>query len=290
MALLDVCRQPEKVQDVVFAAIPVGQRLRCAEVSPAWRAALAAPHRWAVVDLRAGVPQSRARGALLAAAQRAHGGLEELAVLKHTGEDTAPLLRIVQVSPRLRVLRVEGARYVNGACGLSVPEVRALLAAAPSICELFVDLRTEDKHIRSIVSALRGEGEFLRLRVRLFIHPEDVDWPAEHFPALLSALASHPTLRGLDISCLVANGACDAILQLAAARRLAYVALRGCNVSEPSLSALVRLVQSGVEELIVDNSLLPIPGHRPLLLPCRAASAEFVAALRDSRSLRVLQL
>lgn len=143
---------------MLFAAVPAGQRLRCAEVCFSWRAALAAPHRWAVIDLRTDVPRSRARGALHAAARRARGGLLELAVLKHMGEDTAPLLRIVEASPRLRMLRVEGARYVNCCAfgSLSIPEAKALLAAAPSTCELFADLSCYQVD-GQILAALRGK-------------------------------------------------------------------------------------------------------------------------------------
>lgn len=91
------------------------------------------------------------------------------------------------------------------------------------------------------------------------------------------------------MSCVEGDAAHDAVLRLAAERRLTHVSLSGSNVGPASLPALVRLVRSHVVEQLVDNSYF-MHNALPAPLLTGPSAAELVAALRDSRTLRVLHL
>lgn len=147
---LDVCRLPEPAQEMVFAALSVTLRLRCKEVCREWRALLAAPRFWDVVDLRTGVSSKRAHGVLRAAAIQADFGLKELSVTMHEKEDLLLLFDVVAACARLRVLRVEGVRMTNGGfMSLRLDKARELLTAVPPSCQLYVDMSCDEQEVHN---------------------------------------------------------------------------------------------------------------------------------------------
>lgn len=152
---------PRDVVTTIFLLVPVPDRLRCREVCPSWRAFLAAPQLWRVLDLSETVLEARRggdggapatifqdderqtlffRAVLLAAVAAARGGVQAIDI------SGAPLwfsprlgyeLKEELVRPNaasLRVLRLGGvgAFFDPGT-------VAEMLSAAPGLAELAVD-------------------------------------------------------------------------------------------------------------------------------------------------------
>jgi hypothetical protein len=164
---LDVLQLPSEVSDVIWRLLPADTRLRCAEVSTGWRAALAPQRLWTTLDLSpsSGVAHPRTDALLRAAARRAGDSLRALdvsgtgdafssealhAVLSHTGaalqevrlqEDSAAttlaVLRAACAGGRLRVLELSHVRE-RYKLPLWPPLLQGVRANASTLAVLYV--------------------------------------------------------------------------------------------------------------------------------------------------------
>jgi hypothetical protein len=110
---------------LIFARLPVDQRLRAAEVCTGWCAALSEPRLWRRLDLaQLSCTHVKADGVLRAAAARARGELEALDASACWSISRATLLSVVTANAgALRELSVR----------VDVQECVTLLAAAPHL-------------------------------------------------------------------------------------------------------------------------------------------------------------
>ena len=99
----DYVLDPRLVADVlaaVFTLLPVDSRMRCREVSRAWKAFLDQPWLWQCCDLSpaSGIVAKPSCALLLAATARARGQLRELDVAGCNGFTFPTLLEVVQAN------------------------------------------------------------------------------------------------------------------------------------------------------------------------------------------------
>ena len=101
----------------IWGALPCDVRLRCREVCPAWRDALAEPPLWTELNLTSGVAARVTPALLLAAAARAGGRLERLCVTYNHGLHSALLAVVEANADTMRLLRLEpsGGAHCTGA-------------------------------------------------------------------------------------------------------------------------------------------------------------------------------
>ena len=253
----------------IFSQLPADQLLRCAEVSRSWRATVALPALWRRLDLspESGVAQRNLTALLHAAVARAGGALRTINV-SGTNLRTADIgaaLRaapgVVEVHALTRDLSVfDDENY------LSVSDVTVLLASAPQLRELHVDVRCGPE---DAVSLLVKRPRLEAVRVRSL----DVEWTDEASAAALGAavrassvlkslsmreqrlgvlvvqevfgaLVGHCSLQVLDVLSssfddTAAAGAALAALLAADAPALEKVNVDNCCLDEDSLGALV---------------------------------------------------
>ena len=103
---------PEPLALHIWRLLPVDVRMRCCEVCPAWRDALAEPRVWTELDVTASssVTARVTPALLLAAAARARGRLERVLIPCFWSLD-AILLTIAANAATLKLLRVEHERF-----------------------------------------------------------------------------------------------------------------------------------------------------------------------------------
>lgn len=182
---------PSPLRRRVFQAVPVDARLRCIEVSPAWRAYLTGEDDlWRNIDLSntSGVTSHVSDALLRAAAARAGGCLESLDLYherlgnkpKAAAKDEAisvrmrALLAVLRANPTLKRVRLSilwlhmsedpglGFAPAFGHYQLDLVDLRRLCAAAPAGAVLEVDINVllADHAFRMAVESSDGEGEY----------------------------------------------------------------------------------------------------------------------------------
>ena len=138
---------PHALAQRIWRSLPCDVRLRCREVCPTWRDALAEPRLWTELDLTAtsGVVARLTPALLLAAAARAGGQLERLLVIYSEPQFHAALLLVFAANmDTLRRLRLECAPPLEH--NLLYAKSAELLRAVPRQCivEADVAVRYED--------------------------------------------------------------------------------------------------------------------------------------------------
>ena len=277
---------PQALARRIWGALPCDARLRCREVCPAWRDALAEPRLWSEVDLTAnsGVTSRVTPALLRAAAARADGQLERLFVTYdwRLRELLLPaLLAVVAANPEtLRLLRLE-----DGNCSWFFNEVETLLRVAPRQCVV------EDMSVHPAAGhLLRTNSLFQALRLRK-LRVDGRNMHVTESGALAANLAAHASLRELALHSapLDTFAALDAVVDAALTLRLTKLVLKDCRVGPESAVALPRLLRGdALRELALDGRDFALDDDVRLL--DAHAAALLADALRSNRTLTSLKL
>ena len=285
---------PAPVVHAVFAQLSAADRGRCACVSRAWRAAVADPALWARLVLEKG----QGDAVLLGASAAARGGLTHLnisaacarvtldAVTRVAAANAASLLelRYLDSSAPARLDRV-GCRYVR-------PETcTRLVHTAPRLRELHANVACSSTQASAL---LAGDGALVPLRLRRLLVVYHRRAPEAPLVGLLNQLGAHEPLRelGLTAAPLAADGALDALVAAATARRLEELELVDCpwpGSAARFAGALTRLLDgcaTALRKLVVFGSSSEYPRH----WLDRQGCALVAEALRRHASLRYLYL
>jgi hypothetical protein len=274
---------PRALALVVFALLPVDQRMRCAEVCRGWRDALLEHSLWMRLDMspKAGFARPATDALLRAAASRAGGQLHSIDVGKCPGITQKALLAALTANAgtlcELRAWMVENAAPTGFAY------IETLLRAAPQLRVFNADVECES--VADARRLLRNEGAFARLRLRKL----RVTFCGTHTEASVLSLAADAAAHSglvelvLEYAPLSAPAALDAVVAVALANHFCALSLYECRLSPASAPALARLL--GGSAL---RSLCTVSNKVPLL---NAAAAEVLAdALLANRSIEELLL
>jgi hypothetical protein len=265
---------PEEALRVIMLALPLEARARAACVCRSWRAFLADPSLWLVLDLTGagGVTTARMTENLVRGAVARAGG--RLRILHYNRVPTDLMVE---------VLVSEGAELeqVHTTDDLSVEDLEAMLAAAPRL-QVFT-AQVEDT-CTALLSVLRNDPPYGLLRVTdlraFFGNPLVADADMLAFAA---AVAAHESLKGLHLFEVPSARGLNALVDAAAERRVSNVKLHDCVLDAQSVPALARLLQRGSLTKL-DVSCFGFPHAE------QASVLELCAALRACRTLTSLGL
>lgn len=277
---------PPSLQRDIFSRLPVDQRARAACVCPAWHIALAEPALWTRLDLtrESGVTCRVDEAAVLAAAARAQGRLETLAV--GTFAHAWLALRDVAAANAGSLRAIAADCFSSIPCnGCYIAELQALLAAGPALQVLDVPIMHCGHAIA--LSILRKEHPFQLLRLnRLDIHRDRETMDLSTLPV---ALVAHPSLTQLTLHGGNApTGTSDALIDATLALRLQRLWLYDLRFTPEAVPALARVLSStALTDLSVRNERNPIAAARLLDAP---SALLFADALRANHTLRRLSL
>ena len=271
----------------VLLLLPVDTRLRCSEVSRAWRALLADTTFWARIALRASSGLERFSLPLLRAAVAKAGG--QLRALDITGQqqyEREPFVPETLIRLLLEVAAANAAtltemRVDTGQLWDDTDNARLrwLLEAAPALQLLEASVLITDRQVAH--SMLRNEPPFqaLRLRQLLLARPATAD-----VVAFSSELRCHASLEclGLNNAALDTAAAMGAVVDAFIALRLHTLVLDGCRVVPAVLSQLTRLIAAGaLRKLIINNYGVE------MFEEAHESTRLFVAAVRASAMTRL---
>ena len=263
----------------VFLLLPVDTRLRCCEVSRAWRALLADTTFFSRLNLSASSGVEHLSLPLLRAAVAKAGG--QLRALDITGLDS----RVFSLHSRflLKVVVANAATLtelrVNTQQWWSVAEARALLHAAPALLFFEASIIADRDVARAM---LRNEPPFQALRMRLlFIH--DLISTADVI-AVSSDLRVHASLERLilNIAALDTAAAIGVIVDACIALYLHGLMFDSCRLVPATLPLLTSLINAGwMRNLYIYNDNVGVfdEAHESTQL--------FVAAVRASAMTRL---
>jgi hypothetical protein len=273
---------PHTLALVILGLLPVDCRLRCAEVSRAWRAALLERGLWLRLNLSAATggisPTYAGSNALLqAAAARAGGQLHALDVgdCWYTHEALLPV--ITSNAGALRELRDLSCRIDD--------HVKMFLDAAPQLVAYEAHVASDDGFSEAR-RMLRNEGAYGPLRLyRLCLADENYDYEDAEVLAFAAELAAHTSLQRVELVYVpfTAPGALDALVDAALTLQMSEVALYCCAIPMQAAPALTRLVTGGTR-----LAKLAIETHEKLLDTPTAAALG--SALRASSTLKTVHL
>ena len=268
---------PLPLSQRVWGLLPCEMRLRCREVCPAWRDALAEPRLWTELDFTAAGGVTPAL--LLAAAARASGQLERLS-LTYTCELQAALQTVVTANAfSLRLLRV-----LRGDAGYYCMDhaFSNLMRITPQQCVVEAD--TVATHAGAL-PILRNEPPYQAVRLqRLDVHADDAT--ATDVAGFAAELAAHPSLREVTLSYAKLNtlAAFDAVVDAALALRLSKLTLHSCDMVTPaSAVALQRLLRDG--DVLREFSVLTTPADTSWYPFDAPVAAQVANAVRSSHVL-----
>ena len=261
---------PEEALRVIMLALPVDARGRAACVCRGWRAFLAEPSLWQVLDLTpaGGVAAGRltenlVRGAVV----RAAGQLRTIS-LNHVYPHPVHTLLVASIVS-------DGAelQQVSTDAFLRVADLKAVFAAAPRLQVLNANLHGRCAELLPI---LRNHPPYGPLRVRhLDIRDEEADF------AFGAAVAGHESLKVMTLSS-VARGL-NTLVNAAADRRISCLTVLRCVMDAETIPALARLLQRGsLTKLDVNCLGFPLAQDESLPVLC--------AALRSCGTLKHLTL
>jgi hypothetical protein len=303
---------PEEALRVIMLALPVDARARAACVCRGWRAILADPSLWQVLDLTpaGGVAAERVTDnlsrsvAVRAAGQRAcpplwlsRPGCELTSVRSLARHARIALTRIVASAVRsLSLFRTPNAhagqllvalvvtcgaelQQVNTNATLGAGELRAVFARAPRLQVLNAHAIA---HCDGLLPFLRNDPPYGPLRVsELEANLSTVD--EADVLAFAAAVATHEPLQGLKIVGVRSVRGLTALVDAAAERRFSRLSLQTCDLDVVCMPALARLLQRGsLTMLHVD--VFSFPHTQEESVP------ELCAGLRACRSLTHLRL
>ena len=232
---------PLAVLQRIFSDVPVDVRLRCIEVSRAWRALLADTSFWTRLDASISSGCARFTVQLFRAAVTKAGG--QLRFLDLTGRDGLPLNpetvcnKVAENATYLTELRVPGICFDEQLLtAMVVPATRLTHFSCQASIHSF----------NTSLAMLRNQPPFASVRLtRLFVRQwhETSGWPE-----FASALAGHTYLQQLEL-CHVHNlnsaVAMEALVDAAISVRLSALTLMYCGCTPATVPALTRLVAHG---------------------------------------------
>ena len=271
---------PPSLARRVWGSLRPDVRMRCREVCPAWRDALAEPRLWTELDFI-----TRAHGyvqvtpaLLLAAAARACGQLERLYVPYNIALQPA-LLAVLTTNPAsLRILRLSHYSSIPHAT------LEELMRAVPRLCVVEADIYPSYDEARAM---LRNESPFEALRLRELRLSGESLFAISDVATLPADLVAHPSLRELtllDAQLGVPTGVLDELVDAALALRLTKLNLQSCvGVTAASAGALQRLLRG---DALLE---LKVSGRGKQLLNAHAADL-LADALRSNSTLTSLEL
>ena len=232
----------------MFLLLPADQRLRCTEVSRAWRALLAYTSLWARLDF--------CNAALFSEA------LFRVAVAKAAGQLRAmDLTGIPCVCYRRLVLEAVAAN-TDTLTELRLDDeydtdlLRGLLKAAPALQLLQVSILKANDHNNARL-VLRNEPPFQAVRLQSLYRARDWDRTTE-VEAFCSDLRCHPSLKALLLCYMALDtvAAIGAVVDACIVLRLRTFTLRWCRVAPATLPELNRLIAAGaLRELDVSSNI-----------------------------------
>jgi hypothetical protein len=275
---------PPALALVIFALLPVDQRMRCAEVCPSWRMMLRERSLWLRLDLSkasGGLARPATDALLRAAAARVGGQLHALDVSECDDITHACMLEVLAANPgTMRELRA-----CRGGNLVGMADAKALLRAAPQLRVFDADVKCES--VADAQRLLRNEGAFAPLRLRkLQVTFTFAGTQTEASVLSLAVdLAAHSSLGDLRLlsAPLGTPAALDAIVAVALANRFSALALANCRLSPASAPALARLLGGDVlRRLYITNDEVPLLDA--------AAAAVLGDALRTNSTLAMLLL
>jgi len=219
---------PEPVLRILFLALPVDERARAACVCRSWRAFLADPSLWQVLDLGGWAAERMTENLVRRAVARAAGGLRVLSL------DDDDLLVKVFVSDGAEL------REVNTNCWLDGADLGAIFAAAPRLQVLNACVAGR---CTGVLPFLRNEPPYGPLRLSAV--DASFDAPAAEVLAFAAAAAAHEPLKGLYLAYADFAPGLNALVGAAAERRVAALRVVECVLDAESIPALARLLQRG---------------------------------------------
>ena len=262
----------------VFLLLPADQRLRCVEVSRAWRALLSDTSFWTSLDVSDTCGLIRFSEALFRAVIAKAGG--QLRVLNVSG-------RGIEVLPTRTLLHALTSNatnlellYARRTTLYTSAEVVKIGKAAPlAFCHVCLQAVTNVEQARRY---LRNEPPYGRLRLHsLIVHGEGQLNSLESLEALCSDLIMHSTLANIVIHG-ASHGTAAAmyiVVNAAIALRLKATGLLGCGCTRTCVPELTRLVCAGtLEEMYIFNGDVE-------LFEDGADTDRFCAAVRASASI-----
>ena len=263
----------------VFLLLPADQRLRCVEVSRAWRSLLAHTSLWCCLDLSDTGGCTRFSEALFhAAVAKAGGRLRWLNVNWRGGEalPTPTLLHaLASNAASLKVLAAPKTLYMPA-------EVLAVLEAAPrAVCHVYAHADNVEQARRYVCN----EPPYGRLRLHgLAIDGEGQLNSLESVEALCADLIMHPSLENIVIrdASLGTAAAMRVLVNAAIILRIQVIYLFFCGCTRVCVPELTRLVSAGAVQKIFLHNL----GVE--LFEAGADMDQFFAAVRASASLERL--
>ena len=269
----------------VFLLLPADQRLRCVEVSRAWRALLADSRFWRCIDVSLRSGCTRFSEALFRAAVAKAGGQLRVLNVSGQGEEELSTQTLVDALASnaatlmgLVAFRPEPSTWFEPA------DVEDLLEAAP-FCVCNLDSLTDN--VEQACRYLRNEPSYSRLRLHSFIvNGEGQLDSLESLEALCTDLLKHPSLVNIVIyhAPLGTAAAMRVFVNAAIALRLHTVSLVFCGCTRACVPELTRLVSAGaVKGMVLHNDDVE-------LFEAGADTDQFCAAVRASASLKQLKL
>jgi hypothetical protein len=233
---------PEEALRVIMLALPVDARGQAACVCRSWRAFLADPSLWQVLDLTpaGGVARERVTENLVrGAVHRAAGLLRVLSWNEDIAENLSDLLLVVIVSYGAELQEVNANVNVS----LNLTLLNAVLAAAPRLQALNTRVGGS---CTELLPCLRNDPPYGSLRV-CHLNVWHGGFFAAHTDllALAAAVAAHESLKSLSLLHLRVARGVNALMDAAAERRVAQLSIHHCAWDAENFHALARLLQRG---------------------------------------------
>lgn len=296
-AKLDLVALPRPVALSIFARLPVNTRLRCSEVCRGWRELLKDTSAWSnLLDLMYSSVDNATFSVPLfrAAVARAGGQLRKLRVAWRGGTDDLNSAATFEETRAAAAANAGSLKSLRVAGQLFKPhEIAAVLAAAPNLSHLFVNLRGGPAcSIASVRSMLCNEPPYEPLKMQT-VYVENA-WESgvrgdADVAALSRDLARHETLAHVILCAapLITAAAVNSIVNAAVKKRFASLVLIACQLNAQALPALTRLLVAGsgwLEDLKIQNAGFEMfEENDPRVRP-------FCDALRGASSLKTLVL
>jgi hypothetical protein len=269
---------PEEALRVIMLALPVDARAQAACVCRSWRAFLADPSLWQVLDLTdgGGVAAERFTANLMrGAVARAAGHLRSLSfdwALNLTAE-TALLVDVI-VSDGAEL------QHVYTDAWMSMGQLNAVLAAAPRLQVLNTNVKGL---CMELLPVLRNDPPYGPLHVsqlKGFFYRR----PETDVLVFAAAIAAHESLTGLSVMNVGFARGLNALIEAATNRRVSWLEISGTHATNVETApALAHLLQRGsLIELDLLCTGFPHAQEENMPVLC--------AALRECRTLTLLQL
>ena len=286
---------PAVLARAVFARLPADARARAACVCRGWHDAVAEPSLWTLLDLShgSGVTCFVLDKHLRAAAKRARGGLQTLAVtgrydlwdaLRAVVAENAATLRELSVLCTFHEL---GHRHTYRIDAWFIEQLLALISLAPALQAVVADAKTGFATARQM---LRNEPPYELLRLRQL--EIDCSHADKDIAGLVADMVTHRSLRTLVLKafnlwrCWAPE--LDLLLHAACTLNLTAFHCNHCCPTPANAPALARLLRSStLTSLKLDGSQAD---GQPVSMLNASAAALLANALRASCTLRILQL